>query len=111
VLAILSGLAIDIFAFVRSMFVPRTALIAENLFLRKQLALYQEHDIKPAMGVYRLKESLGSRAIPFDTGLQPYYSCFSAPGRRYSSEKRSMNSVPAIARRLLSSDRPETQQS
>src|SRR5215469_3878719 len=29
------------------LFRPRTSLIAENLFLRKQLAFYQEHKLKP----------------------------------------------------------------
>ena len=31
----------------RLLFRSRSALIAENLFLRKQLAFYQEHDIAP----------------------------------------------------------------
>ena len=46
-LLILRGLATDVLAFVRSMLRSRTALMAENLFIRKQLAFYQEHQIKP----------------------------------------------------------------
>ena len=34
-------------SFVRLALSSRTALIAENLFLRKQLAFYQEHEIRP----------------------------------------------------------------
>ena len=33
--------------FMRSAFLSRAALAAENLFLRKQLAFYQEHKLKP----------------------------------------------------------------
>ena len=47
VLGVLPDLAKDALAFLRSSFRPRTALIAENLFLRKQLAFYQEHQIMP----------------------------------------------------------------
>jgi transposase InsO family protein len=47
VLAIVCGLANDALAFFGSTFHSRTALMAENLFLRKQLAFYQEHQIKP----------------------------------------------------------------
>ena len=46
-LGILCGLPSDALAFLRSSVRSRTALIAENLFLRKQLAFYQEHQIKP----------------------------------------------------------------
>jgi hypothetical protein len=41
------GLANDALAFLGSTFRSRTSLMAENLFLRKQLAFYQEHQIKP----------------------------------------------------------------
>ena len=37
----------DLFLFLMPFFRSRTALSAENLFLRKQLAFYQEHKIKP----------------------------------------------------------------
>ena len=40
-------LGIDLFSFIFSLGGPRSALVAENLFLRKQLALYQERDKKP----------------------------------------------------------------
>jgi len=33
--------------FIRLLFITRSALIAENLFLRRQLALFQEPEIKP----------------------------------------------------------------
>ena len=41
----LRDLAIDVLGFARSSFRCRTALIAENLFLRKQLAFYQERQL------------------------------------------------------------------
>lgn len=41
------GLCVDISAFLRSCLRPRSALIAENLFLRKQLAFYQERQVRP----------------------------------------------------------------
>lgn len=46
-LRILGSLANDALAFLWSMFRSRSAPMAENLFLRKQLAFYQEHQIKP----------------------------------------------------------------
>jgi hypothetical protein len=39
--------AIQIVWFVRLSLPPRSALVAENLFLRKQLALYLDHYVKP----------------------------------------------------------------
>src|SRR5215472_1127660 len=47
VLGIVWSLANDALRFLRSIFRSRTSLIAENLFLRKQLGFYQEHQIKP----------------------------------------------------------------
>ncbi len=44
---VLRGLAGDAPSLVRLSLRSRTALIAENLFLRKQLAFYQERDIRP----------------------------------------------------------------
>jgi hypothetical protein len=44
---IFAVLANDARVFLRSMFRSQASLIAENLFLRKQLAFYQEHQIKP----------------------------------------------------------------
>src|ERR1700740_1764001 len=47
IVRVLRVLANDALSFLRSMFRSRTSLIAENLFLRKQLAFYQDHQIKP----------------------------------------------------------------
>jgi len=40
-------LGIDLFSFIFSLLCSRSALVAENLFLRKQLALYWEREKKP----------------------------------------------------------------
>jgi transposase InsO family protein len=47
VLCVGRDLAVDALDFARSSFCSRSALIAENLFLRKQLAFYHEHQIRP----------------------------------------------------------------
>lgn len=47
VLAVFASLGGDAIGFLRSSISSRTALVAENLFLRKQLAFYQEHQIRP----------------------------------------------------------------
>src|SRR5262245_19289055 len=47
VFCVLRGLANEAVIFLRSCFHSRTALIAENLFLRKQLTFYQEHQVRP----------------------------------------------------------------
>jgi hypothetical protein len=47
VLCVARDLAVDAVGFARSSFRFRTALIAENLFLRKQLVFYQERQIRP----------------------------------------------------------------
>ena len=41
------GLVSNLIPFLTVIFRSRTSLIAENLFLRKQLAFYQEHKRKP----------------------------------------------------------------
>src|SRR5260370_216255 len=41
------GLGVDLSTFLRSLLCSRSALVAENLFLRKQLAFYQEHQVRP----------------------------------------------------------------
>jgi len=46
-LVIISGLLLDLSRYVYLRFRPNEVLAAENLFLRKQLALYQERDAKP----------------------------------------------------------------
>src|SRR5215469_5949870 len=47
VFCVLRDLANEAVIFLRSSFHSRTALIAENLFLRKQLTFYQEHQVRP----------------------------------------------------------------
>ena len=42
-----SDLLLDALRFARGILQPRAALAAENLFLRKQLALYLERQVKP----------------------------------------------------------------
>jgi putative transposase len=44
---VLTGLGIDLVRFLAASLRSRTALAAENLFLRKQLALYHERQVKP----------------------------------------------------------------
>ena len=46
VLILINSITQD-FEFLKSSFTSRSALVAENLFLRKQLAFYQEHQIRP----------------------------------------------------------------
>src|SRR5882724_1612183 len=43
----LMGLSTELLRFVLTSIRPRAALVAENLFLRKQLAFYQEREIEP----------------------------------------------------------------
>jgi putative transposase len=45
---------------------PRPALAAENLFLRKQLALYQERDVKPRRTTHAIRIALTVLARWFD---------------------------------------------
>ena len=42
-----AGLVSNLIPLLTVVFRSRTSLIAENLFLRKQLAFYQEHKLKP----------------------------------------------------------------
>jgi hypothetical protein len=46
-MGMLYALLCDAARFLRLCLRPGAALAAENLFLRKQLALYQEHHVKP----------------------------------------------------------------
>src|SRR5450759_1683282 len=41
------GVCLELSTFLRSCVRSRSALLAENLFLRKQLAFYQEHQVRP----------------------------------------------------------------
>ncbi len=43
----LLDLSAELFRFLRTIARSRTSLVAENLFLRKQLAFYHEHQVKP----------------------------------------------------------------
>jgi len=43
----MTSLLCDLARFIWLLMRPRGALAAENLFLRKQLAIYQEHNLKP----------------------------------------------------------------
>jgi hypothetical protein len=43
----LAALTVDLVRFLRTSLRPRAALAAENLFLRKQLALFRERRVKP----------------------------------------------------------------
>ncbi len=45
--ALVSPFASHLISFLKSAFRSRTTLVAENLFLRKQLAFYREHKIRP----------------------------------------------------------------
>jgi hypothetical protein len=47
VLSVARDFAVDALGLALSSFRSRTALLAENLFLRKQLAFYQERQIRP----------------------------------------------------------------
>ena len=47
VLVTLFDLGLDALSFIRTSLRPQCALVAENLFLRKQLALYLERKVKP----------------------------------------------------------------
>ena len=57
---------------------PSPALAAENLFLRKQLALYQERHIKPQRGTDATRLSLVWLARWFDW-RQAWLSCSHGP--------------------------------
>src|SRR3979411_1054204 len=64
-LLILINAAHDGLQFLREMACSRSALAAENLFLRKQLAFYQEHKImpRPPTAAARFALLLGSRVF------------------------------------------------
>jgi len=66
-----SDLLLDALRFARGILQPRAALAAENLFLRKQLALYLERQVKPqrARKATRLALVLLSRLFPWRPAL------------------------------------------
>ena len=45
--ATVSELTVDFLRFLKAAVRCRSSLVAENLFLRKQLAFYQEHEVRP----------------------------------------------------------------
>ena len=45
--ALVSTFGSDLISLLKSAFRSRTTLVAENLFLRKQLVFYREHKIRP----------------------------------------------------------------
>jgi hypothetical protein len=47
IFSLFSTLVSDLVLFVKSALRSRTALVTENLFLRKQLAFYREHKVRP----------------------------------------------------------------
>jgi hypothetical protein len=54
-----SDLLLDALRFARGILQPRAALAAENLFLRKQLALYLERQVKPQRARKAAKAGIG----------------------------------------------------
>jgi putative transposase len=71
VLGIFRDLAVEVLSFAGSSLRSRTALIAENLFLRKQLAFYQEREIRPRRltNADRLSLVLWSRLFSWRSAL------------------------------------------
>src|SRR5262249_33653342 len=65
------GLLSDIFRFTTAAFRSRTSLVAENLFLRKQLAFYHEHKVKhqPLTDGARITLVLWSRLFDWKSAL------------------------------------------
>jgi putative transposase len=70
-IAVLFSFASDLGQFLGSAFQSRTALVAENLFLRKQLAFYREHKVRPRRitDVARLSLVLWSRLFDWKKAL------------------------------------------
>jgi putative transposase len=65
---VMAGLAMDLLRFLGANLRSRTALAAENLFLRKQLALYRERQGKPRRASDSLRLTLVREAL---TIVQP----------------------------------------
>jgi hypothetical protein len=65
------GLAVDLVRFLKATLRSQAALAAENLFLRKQLALYRERHVKPrrASDPLRLALVLLARCFPWREAL------------------------------------------
>ena len=60
-LLILRHLSLDFIRFFCNLLKPRSALAAENLFLRKQLALYHERQVRPQRATDARKVKIFSR--------------------------------------------------
>ena len=69
--ALVSTFASHLISFLKSAFRSRITLVAENLFLRKQLAFYREHKIKPQplTDAARLSLVLWSRLFDWKSAL------------------------------------------
>ena len=59
-------ISLDLIRFLGSLLRPRSALAAENLFLRKQLALYQERQVRPRRAADATRLTLVLAARLFD---------------------------------------------
>ena len=80
--AVLLTLVADIVRFLRLCLRPRPTLAAENLFLRKQLALYQERQFNP--GAPPMPPALPSSGSPAgSTGARPWPLCNPRPLLRW----------------------------
>src|SRR6266511_60530 len=64
--AMLLTLVVDVVRFFRLCLRPRAALAAENLFLRKQLAMYQERQVKPQRATHAIRIAMVWLAHWFD---------------------------------------------
>jgi putative transposase len=64
--AILLTLVVDAVRFFRLYLRPKAALAAENLFLRKQLAMYQERQVKPQRATHAIRLAMVWLAHGFD---------------------------------------------
>jgi putative transposase len=69
--ALVSTFGSDLISFLKSAFRSRTTLVAENLFLRKQLAFYRDHKIRPQplTDAARLSLVLWSRLCDWKSAL------------------------------------------
>ena len=87
---VLRDLANDAVMFLRSTFHSRTALIAENLFLRKQLTFYREHQVRPRRltNAARLVDRLASPDVPIVVEVEVSSRRSSAVAGRPSANDR-----------------------
>ena len=69
--SVVTGVGTDLLRFLRASLRSRAALAAENLFLRKQLALYRERQVKPrrASDPFRLTLVLLARCFAWRGAL------------------------------------------